>query len=259
MWTVFMEVTAVIVDDEPLARVHLKRMLETQNVDIIGEASNVTEAIQLVEDNKPDLLFMDIQMPGMTGIQMADLILNLDNPPLMVFVTGYSEHAVTAFDKHALDYLLKPVSQERLIQTLMRARARLNDADARSNITQSVHDDAMVDAPKMKRLPIRDDYAVKLLRFEDIVYAEAKEKRVFINTKDNEFRTYYTLKTLETILPADNFIRIHDSYIVNMESIEELIFLGNHAYEVKLNNGKCLPVGRTRYADFLKRFGVDNP
>jgi two-component system response regulator LytT len=117
----------------------------------------------------------------------------------------------------------------------------------------------MAETPKMRRLPIRDDYAVRLLRFEDIVHAEAREKRVYVNTRENEFRTYYTLKTLETILPVENFIRIHDSYIVNMDAIEELIFLGNHAYEIKLNTGKCLPVGRTRYSEFLKRFGVDNP
>src|SRR5437762_7674024 len=114
--------TALIVDDEPLARVHLRRLLEGQEVEILGEAESATLALQQAEDLQPELLFLDIQMPGLTGMQVASALLHLDVSPLIVFVTGYSEHAVTAFEHDALDYLVKPVAADRLAKTLVRAR-----------------------------------------------------------------------------------------------------------------------------------------
>ena len=119
--------TALIVDDEPLARAHLRRLLEAQHLSILGEAENVPEALQLTEDLRPDLLFLDIQMPGLSGMQAASALLHLAHAPLIIFVTGYSEHAVAAFEQDALDYLVKPVSPDRLTITLLRAKERLCD------------------------------------------------------------------------------------------------------------------------------------
>src|ERR1019366_4593470 len=109
---------ALIVDDEPLARVHLRRQLEAQGVEIVGEAENALDALSLAKELQPDLMFLDIKMPGMSGMQLAESMRTLDVQPLLIFVTGYSEYALVAFEIEAVDYLLKPVSADRLVKTL---------------------------------------------------------------------------------------------------------------------------------------------
>jgi two-component system, LytTR family, response regulator len=196
-------------------------------------------------------------MPGLSGLQLASALLHLEFAPLILFVTGYSEHAVAAFEQNALDYLVKPVSPERLAQSLARARERLADLEARRRLRESVTRQA-AEAPVVRRLPIRTDYAVRLLRVEEIVCALAHDQRVFVRTKSGEYRTYYTLTQLESLLPSDQFLRIHDSCIVNLDAVEELLFLGNHAYRVRLTDNEQLPVGRRRYAELQRRLGLES-
>jgi len=248
--------TALIVDDEPLARTHLRRLLEEQNVAVLGEAGNAAEALQSAEDLRPNLLFLDVQMPGLTGMQTASALLHLECAPLVIFVTGYSEYAVSAFDNDALDYLLKPVAPDRLAHTLVRARARLSDVRQQERDQNSV--DIRARSVPLRRLPVREDYAVRLVRVEDILYATTREKRVMVRTSAKEYRTYYTLTHLESLLPVEQFLRIHESYIVHIEYIEELLFLGNHSYSVRLSNGAQVPVGRTRYAELQTRLGLND-
>ena len=247
--------TALIVDDEPLARAHLRRLLEAHNVAVVGEADNAATALERAEDLRPDALFLDIQMPGLSGMQMAGALLHLDPAPLLIFVTGFSEHAAAAFEHDAVDYLVKPVAPQRLAKTLMRARERLTDRQGRRKMSEQVQQRIAESAP-LSRLPIRGDYTVRLVRVEEIAYAIAREKRVYVRTANDEHRTYYTLTQLETLLPPDRFLRIHDSCVVNLDVVEELIFLGNHAYEVRLSNGQRLPVGRKRYPDLQRRLGL---
>jgi DNA-binding LytR/AlgR family response regulator len=251
--------TALVVDDEPLARTHLRRLLEDQHVEVVGEAEHAALAIQLGEDLCPDLFFVDIQMPGLTGLQLAEALLQSSNQSLLIFITGYSEHATAAYEHGALDYLLKPVSPSRLGKTLARARARLTDADARAQLTRRVTDEATAATTYLQRLPIRKDYAVRLVRVEEIIRAEAREKRVFVRTGDgDEHRTYYTLTQLEGLLPPSRFLRIHGSCIVNLESVEEIMFLGNHTYAVRLSNHEQFPLARSRYAELQCRLGLDS-
>lgn len=250
--------TALIVDDEPLARTHLRRLLEEQGVSVLGEADNAAMAIQLGEDLGPSLFFVDIEMPGLTGLQLAEALLQSTHDSLLIFVTGYSEHATSAYDHGALDYLLKPVSPARLSKTLVRARTRLSDAVARAELVRRVTDGTIIGSTYLQRLPIRKDYAVRLIRVEEIVSAQARDKRVFVRTGDgDEHRTYYTLAQLETMLPPQLFLRIHGSCLVNLELVEEILFLGNHSYAVRLSNNQQLPVARARYPDLQRRLGLD--
>lgn len=249
--------SALIVDDEPLARQHLRRLLEEQYTQVIGEAENAAQAIQMAEDLNPNLLFLDIQMPGLTGLQLAEALRQSSEDSLMIFVTGYSEYATEAFDHAALDYLMKPVSPVRLAKTLIRARERLADAQARARMAVEVEQSITKETGRLQRLPIRQDYAVRLARVENILYAVAREKRVFVRLDDSDFRTYYTLTQLENLLPTDLFLRIHDSAIVNVNAVEELTYLGNHTYGVVLTNGDQLPVSRSRYRDVQAYFGLE--
>ncbi len=276
-----MILTGLIVDDEPLARAHLSRLLKAQGAEVVGEADNAATGLQLAEDLQPDIVFLDIQMPGLTGMQMAAALLHLDSPPLVVFVTGYSEYALDAFDRNALDYLVKPLSPERLARTLVRARERLANRNVRSEGAGApeaeetdADGEAKSDSPRgtggppgagqavygpttLRRLPIRENYAVRLVRIEEIVCAVAREKRVFVRTTGGEYRTYYTLTQLETLLPPDLFLRIHDSCLVQLDRVEEILFLGNHTYRVRLSDGEMLPVGRARYPELQRRLGLE--
>ena len=247
--------TALIADDEPLARTYLRRLLEAQGVTIAGEAENGIEAVQKTEDLRPELLFLDIQMPGLTGMQVAAALLGLENAPQIVFVTGYSEHAVAAFEQDALDYLVKPVAPERLAKTLERAKNLLNDK-ANQVQTQARVAERLNQSPPLRRLPVREDYAVRLLRIEEILCASAREKRVFVRTAAGEYRTYYTLSQLETLLPPEQFFRVHDSYLIPLDHIEAIDFLGNHSYVARLSDGSQIPVGKTRYVGLRRRLGL---
>jgi len=250
--------TLLIADDEPLARSRLRRLLKPHPVQIVGEAENSAQTLRLTEDLRPDLLLLDIQMPGMSGMQVAETLLRLESAPLIIFVTGFSEYAVAAFEANALDYLLKPVTSERLALSLNRARTRLTDRQLRLEAQRQVQAEAEA-APPLRSLPVRGDYTVRFLPLNEILCAVAREKRVYVQTREGEFRAYHTLTRLETLLPPEDFLRIHDSALVHLSSIAELLSLGDHAYEVRLVNGRRLRVGRTRYAELQRRLGPSHP
>ncbi|WP_395143152.1 LytR/AlgR family response regulator transcription factor [Armatimonas sp.] len=238
---------ALIVDDEPLARAYLRQLLEEQDVRVLGEAESATQALQLNEDLQPDILFLDIQMPGLTGLQLAAALRQSCPSVLIVFVTGYSEHAVTAFEHAALDYLVKPVASTRLALTLARAQERLGS---------SAEPEIELPLIPLKRLPIRQDYSVLLPRVEEVRCAVAQDKRVVVYLADGEYKTYYTLSQLERLLPSELFLRVHDSCILNLEAVEELLYLGSHSYGVRLRGGQQLSVSRTRFALLQEKLGV---
>jgi two-component system response regulator LytT len=240
---------AIIIDDEPLARTYLRGILSEHDIDIVAEGATGVDALRLCEEHRPDIAFLDIEMPNLSGMQVVKALNQLSPNPLVVFVTGYSEHATTAFEFAAFDYLLKPVQPERLAITLVRA----NNALARLN---GAHPSSGSAVPA--RLPVRSDYAIKLIRIDEIKYALAKEKKVFLVTENTNQKTYYTLNQLEKLLPTDQFLRIHSSVIVKLAAIDEMNFLGNHSYSVKLRSGEVLPVGRTHFANLQKRLGVSS-
>lgn len=250
-------ISALIVDDEPLARAHIRMTLESLGIAIAGEAASATDALRIAEELRPTVLFLDIQMPGMSGLHAAAALQSLEQPPLVVFVTGYSEHAVAAFERDALDYLVKPVAPERLARTLERIRARIAHQKPPEQPSHREAIDRQAAGVPLRRIPIREDYSVRLIRIDEVVCAVSREKRVYIRAGDAEHRTYYTLTQLEAMLPADSFLRIHDSCIVRLELVEELLFLGNHSYMVRLSNGMQLPVGRSRYPALQRCLGMD--
>jgi DNA-binding LytR/AlgR family response regulator len=239
---------ALIVDDEPLARLYLRQLLEEQGVTVLHEAESAAQALLFSEELQPEILFLDIQMPGLTGLQLAAALHQSSPSALLVFVTGYSEHAVVAFEHAALDYLMKPVASTRLALTLARARERL--------ASNAFVPEVEVPVTPLKRLPIRQDYSVLLPRVEEVRSAVAQEKRVVVFLAEGEFKTYYTLSQLERLLPAALFLRVHDSCIVNLEDVEELLYLGSHSYGVRLRGGQQLPVSRTRFPLLQQHLGI---
>jgi two-component system LytT family response regulator len=236
--------TAIVADDEHLSRILMKKLLEEQEIEVVGESESGADALEKCLRLKPDLLFCDIRMPDLNGLETAAALTQFEDPPLLIFVTGYSDHAAEAFEKAAFDYLLKPVQRERLRLSLERSRRRLSQA-----VTEIV-------LPVLKRLPIRTEYALRLLKVDEIVSAVTKQKRVHVLTASEEFKTNYTLTQLEQMLPGELFMRVHASAIVKLDEIQEINFLGNHTYDVRLASGQLIPVGRLQYADLQKRLGL---
>lgn len=240
-----MKLTCVIVDDEPLARAYLSRLLQAAGVTVAGEAGDAASALPLVQSTAPDIVFLDIEMPGMNGLDFARLLREQTGvSAAVVFVTGYSEHAVDAFSHQATDYLLKPVSNERLLQCLVRIHNQRSHAS---------------DDTDIQRLPVRGLATILLVPISDIVCITSREKKVFVRMKDGiEHRALQNLTQLEERLSRNKFIRIHGSYVVPTNHITELMHLGNHEYEVRLSDGRRAPVGRTRINDLKRALGLDS-
>jgi len=241
-----MKLTCVVVDDEPLARAYLTRLLLAAGVTVAGDAGDATAALPLVQSTSPDVVFLDIEMPGMNGLEFARQLRELPGiNAAIVFVTGYSEHAVDAFSQQVTDYLLKPVSNERLLQCLVRIH------NQRSNSG---------DDHEIQRLPVRGLSAILLVPISDVVCITSRDKKVFVRMKDGtEHRALQNLTQLEERLSRNKFIRIHGSYVVPTNHITELMHLGNHEYEVRLSDGRRAPVGRTRINDLKRALGLDAP
>jgi DNA-binding LytR/AlgR family response regulator len=249
-----MRLTALVVDDEPLARAYLKRQLELQSVQVVGEAESAAEAMQLVKDLGPNLLFLDIRLPGLTGLEFAKVIQQFDAVTQIIFVTAHAQYAADAYERDALDYLLKPVPPQRLAASLARARERLADLGAAKRA--ETHAAAQM-RWSSQRLPIRDEYAVRLIPFGEIMYATARDKSIYVATETRQYRADYTLNQLETILPTDRFFRLHSAWLVNLDRVEQLCFLGNHSYVARLTNSEQAPISRYRWAKLRQRLGID--
>jgi two-component system, LytTR family, response regulator len=248
--------TVLIADDEPLARAHVVRLLAAQNIKVAGQAANGIEALEMAAELQPDIVLLDIQMPGLTGMKLASALVHMAKPPLIIFITGYADHAVSAFDAGAIDYLLKPITSERLCVALERATQRLSRQEPRTEAVEAIS--AQAAREPLKRLPIREDYSIHLLKPEEILFVVSRNRKVIVRTAAREYRTAYTLAQLEAILPSELFVRVHESALINLEHAEELVLLGNHSYVVRMSDSAQIPVARTRYAELQQRLGISN-
>src|SRR5215831_11692541 len=211
----------IVIDDEPAARRLMKNLLQEYSdvVEIIGEASNGREALEKIEKLRPDLIFLDIQMPDLTGFEVIE---RLDEKPNIIFTTAYEQYAVKAFETFSIDYLLKPIKEERLQQSIKKLKefGRLNQSIEINGLQEMIK---QFQAPKKATaLPIRSGDRIILLRYENIAYLEAQDKYVCVFTTDGQkFLTDHSLTTLAERLPSI-FCRIHRSYIINKERIREM-------------------------------------
>ena len=247
-----MKLRAVVVDDEELARVHLVKIASDAEIEVIGEGANGLDALNLTESLCPDILFLDIRMPDMTGLQAAAAVGNFDKPPRIVFVTGFTEHASEAFELRAFDYLTKPVSPDRLARTIQAIEAETAHREAHAKEAIKMIQQELT---PIQHLPVRTAYSIKLVRLKEIEYAVARDKKVFLRTNGVEQRTYYTLSQLESLLPITDFMRIHWSAIVRLSLIDAVNLLGNHTYSATLVNGQTLPISRASYPGLRARLG----
>jgi two-component system LytT family response regulator len=242
----------IIADDERPARSFLKAILQDfEDVEIIGEAENGAEAIEIIKETKPDLALLDLQMPEATGIEVVKL-LRKSQLPLVAFVTAYDAYAVQAFDVNAVDYLLKPVEKTRLRETLNRAHERLEQIDAREisseNLKSAVADYEQT-APKtlLERIPIRLRDEILLLPISKVASIVADGELLHITNLDNKkYSINFRLKDLEARLDENKFLRLSRGAVVNLEQIARIEPMPGGTYLVTLRGGQKISTSRSQ-------------
>lgn len=237
------KIRAVIVDDEELARQMLREFLSVHaEIEIIAECGNGFEAVKAVTELKPDLLFLDIQMPKLNGFEVLELI---GTDRAIIFVTAYDEYAIRAFDIHAVDYLLKPFGAERFESALQRAKERLG---GKLPPPVDLSSSARPAAEYLERIVVRDGTRVHIIPVAKLDFAEAQDDYVALSTEGKKHLKQQTISSLEKMLDPDLFLRIHRSYIVNLEKVTKIEPYSKDNYVVILTNGAQLPVSRSGYA-----------
>ena len=234
---------ALIVDDEELARHIIREMLESHpEIEIAAECANGMEAVKAVAEYKPTLIFLDVQMPKLTGFDVLELI-GTDVP--VIFVTAYDEYAMRAFDVHAVDYLLKPIGRERFEAALERAKSRLGE-----KMPAPLELAVAARPPRqfLERLVVKDGTKVTLIPVGKLDYAEAQDDYVALASQGRKHLKQQTIASLEECLDPDDFVRIHRSYIVNLERVVRIEPYGKESRIAILSDGARLPVSRAGYA-----------
>ena len=236
--------TALIVDDEALARAVVREHLEAYpEIQILGECGNGFDAVKLAGELKPDLLFLDIQMPKLDGFEVLEL---LDPHPAVIFVTAYDQHALRAFEIHAVDYLLKPFSEARFKEALARAKDRLAQGKPPVAAT-SLSAAAKPDLP-MDRIVVKDGAKVSIISLSSIDYIQAQDDYVLLKTPEKGHLKQQTLASLEQRLDPNRFLRIHRSYIIQLDRLARLEQSPTESWLAVLKDNTKLPVSKNGYA-----------
>ncbi len=237
----------IIVDDEMLARGVVREYLAAHpDVEVVAECANGFEAVKAITELGPDLAILDIQMPKLDGFEVAELVAGKCR---IMFATAFDQYAIRAFEYRALDYLLKPFSQERFDQAINHVRATLGQGDAARAQQEAVLDVAR-DAARGKplgRVVIRDGARVHVIASEKIDYIEAQDDYVQIHTDGKSYLKNQRLSDLESQLDADKFLRIHRSYLLNLECLARIEQAGKDSHVAVLKDGGKLPISRSGY------------
>lgn len=246
----------LIADDEAPARGELSYILDVlEPKATLHEAKNGTDALKQIASREIDVVFLDINMPGLSGLAVANTIIEMKNPPIIIFATAYNEHAVSAFEMAALDYLVKPFSEKRVAKTLERIYEILDKKDPKEKNTNNLKNYLNENEPTdLKKIWLeRENENLLLLDYKDIYWFAAEDKKVYAHSFNEKFAVRYTLKELESILVNDKFIRVHKAYLVNISHISELVpwFSGNYLVRMKDESRSELKLSR-RYAAKLK-------
>ena len=237
------KIRTIIVEDEELARNLLKSFLkDAANIELIAECENGFEGVKAINEMKPDLIFLDIQMPKITGFELLEL---LEHKPHIIFATAYDQFALKAFEYNAADYLLKPYSKERLMEAVEKVAERINTDGPNSDVADKVSDyprEEMLD-----RIVVKDRHKIHIIPVDQVRYIESMDDYVMIYTREGRHMKQKTMKYFENALDSKDFVRIHRSYIVKVEEINEIQQYEKESYIVILHDKTKLKVSKTGY------------
>ncbi len=240
----------LIVDDEELARTIIRKYLaDFDTIEIVGECGNGFEGIKMINENKPDIVFLDIQMPKISGFEMLELI---ENPPIIIFTTAYDKYALKAFEVNAVDYLLKPFSQERFSESVNKAITLLKNKAAGSKPVEKLVNYNSSQKEYLERVVVKDGTKVFVIPCNKIKYIEAQDDYVMIYFASGKFLKQKTMKFFEEHLSEKEFIRVHRSYIVALSQINKIEQIQKDSYQIILKDGEKIPVSKTGYSKLKK-------
>ncbi|GAB6098460.1 LytTR family DNA-binding domain-containing protein [Halanaerocella petrolearia] len=239
------KIRTVIAEDEFPARNELNFLLsEIKDIRLIGQAADGLQALELVKTQEPDLILLDIQMPGKTGMEVAQEIKGMNNKPVVIFITAYDEYALEAFGVEAVDYILKPYDKDRLLETIKRVKEAYFDRH------YEVIEDKLKDKSwQVNKIPVCGKRGrIKLLDYNDIIIFFTKNSKVYTKTYDQEYQVDLNLKELESKLNNTSFLRIHRSYLINLKQVKEVIPWFKGKYQVVMDDQQEMkvPVSRSK-------------
>lgn len=243
---------AVIIDDEPLARLIVREYLQSYSaIQVVEECNDGFDGVKAIMLHQPDLIFLDIQMPKINGFEMLELI---EQPPAVIFTTAFDEYAIKAFETHAIDYLLKPFSKERFDKAV----EKLLQLSDRQQKTATHH---LLQTPnempqQLERVVVKTGGKIKIISVPEVQYLEAADDYIKIYTKDGAFLKNKTMGYFELILNANQFVRIHRSYIVNIQEITRIDPYEKESHLAILKSGARIPVSRNGYAKLKVVLGL---
>jgi two-component system LytT family response regulator len=250
------QMKAVIIDDEPLAIMIVKEYLQTYpEIEIAQECNDGFEGVKAIMQHKPDLIFLDIQMPKINGFEMLELI---EEPPAVIFTTAFDEYAIKAFESHAIDYLLKPYSKERFDKAVQKFLSGNNNGAKKSNAsnTQALLESAAESPSQNNRVVVKNNGKIKIIPIDTINYLEAADDYVKIVTKEGAFLKNKTMAFFEKTLNPQVFVRVHRSFIVNINEISKLDVYEKDSYIATLRDGSKVSVSKTGYPKLKSVLGL---
>lgn len=244
---------AVIIDDEPLARSVVAEYLQAfPDVRIAAECNDGFEGVKAVQHHKPDVIFLDIQMPKINGFEMLELI---EEPPAVIFTTAFDEYAIRAFEAHAVDYLLKPFSQERFSKAVEKWLSQAGAAQQQKAVRDLVASAAAGPA-QADRIVVKNGGKIKIINVHAIRFLEAADDYVKIHTADGAYLKAKTMGYYETVLPPDGFVRTHRSFLVNVQEITRIDPYEKESHLAILRSGEKVPVSKAGYAKLKAVLGL---
>lgn len=243
-------IRTIIIDDEPLAIQIIKEYLtEFNDIEVIGTCQNGFDGLKAINELNPDLVFLDIQMPKLTGFEMLEL---LDNPPLIVFTTAYEEFALKAFEKNATDYLLKPFAKNRFSQAIEKVKKQFVEKENTKQSYQPLLENVTNDVEELDRIVVKESGKIYILPTNDVYFIQAADDYVVINTEKKEYVKNATMKFYEQKLSSKSFVRVHRSSIININFIKEIQAYNKETHSVIMANGKSVKTSRQGSAALKK-------
>ena len=241
------KIKAFIIEDEEPARLLVKNYLEAfTEIELAGEFENGYEGVKAINETKPDLIFLDIQMPKLTGFEMLEL---LEHMPVIIFTTAYDQYAIKAFEMNATDYLLKPFSKERFGDAVQKAIQKIKNSTSEKEQIKNLVEQKDEEIDHLQRIAVRTGKKIHVFATDDIHYIESDGDYVKIHTAENSYLKEKTMKFFENHLDASQFVRIHRSYIVNVNEIARLEQYEKESYIALLKNGNRLKVSKSGYKE----------
>lgn len=242
----------IIVDDEPLARSVVREYLQKHpDIEVVQECGDGFEGVKAIQQHQPDLIFLDIQMPKITGFEMLELI---EQSPSVIFTTAYDEYAIKAFESHAIDYLLKPFSQERFDKAI--AKWVEHRGDSTEKKTADLLEAASLSPAQNQRIVVKNGSKIKIIPVHDVFFLEAADDYVKIHTPEGYFLKNKTMNHFEKTLDPTLFVRSHRSYIVNVQQITRIDPYEKDNHVAILRSGAKVPVSRSGYGKLKEVLGL---